>query len=222
MANSQFLLTGTRVITVVLLTCSPNPLFIVAVVPLVGVFFKCREYFRRSARETQRLVAVTASPVFAALEETLDGLLTIRAYPLRPLTSLDASRELDSEWTVIYIRSERYGGELIGWRRYRAEGEVIDNFSAKIKLNSSFNWIKTSLDQWLLIRLCILGTVVVSGAALAVTLARDFANPTLVGLALSYAMTLIWDLVHTHFQSPYLLPAAEIARVLKLRATNRG
>ena len=156
MANSQFLLTGTRVVTVMMLTCAPNPVFIVALIPLIAIFFKAREYFRRSARETQRLVAVTASPVFASLEETLDGLLTIRAY--------------------------------------RAQGEVVDNFSAKIKLNSSFCWIKTSLDQWLLIRLCFLGTVVVSGAALAITLARNFVNPTLVGLALSYSMVLIWDL----------------------------
>jgi hypothetical protein len=107
-------------------------------------------YFRRSARETQRLVAITASPVFALVEETLDGLLTIRAY--------------------------------------RAQGEIVDSFSAKIKINSSFCWIKTSLDQWLLIRLCFLGTIVVSGASVACTLARFHVNPTLTGLALSYSM----------------------------------
>jgi hypothetical protein len=44
MANSQFLLTGTRVLSVVVLTCIPNPVFVVAVVPLIAVFFKAREY----------------------------------------------------------------------------------------------------------------------------------------------------------------------------------
>jgi len=43
-----------------------------------------REYFRRSSVETQRLMAVTASPVYSALEQTLAGLETLRAYSRLP------------------------------------------------------------------------------------------------------------------------------------------
>ena len=53
---------------------------VIVIAPLFWAFMYAREYFRRSARETQRLVAITASPIFSSLEETLDGLATIRAY----------------------------------------------------------------------------------------------------------------------------------------------
>ena len=141
---------------VVILCCLPNPLMVIVIAPLFWAFMYAREYFRRSARETQRLVAITASPIFSSLEETLDGLATIRAYA--------------------------------------ATGTVVDTFGERMRLNSSFAWLKTSLDQWILIRLCFLGTCVVVACAIAVTLARSQVSPVVVGLALSYAMIIISDL----------------------------
>jgi len=71
--------------------------------PIFYVFLRQREYFRRSSRETQRLLAVASSPVFQQLEQTLVGLPTIRAYGCEAsfLSEFDKRLELSTSlaWT---------------------------------------------------------------------------------------------------------------------------
>jgi len=78
---TQFaLITCSRVVIVVVLACIPVPYMTFCMVPVIYIFARTREYFRRSSRETQRLLSITSSPVFQQLEQTLLGLPVIRAF----------------------------------------------------------------------------------------------------------------------------------------------
>lgn len=56
------------------------PWFLVAVVPLMIIFFILNKYFRRSVRELKRLDGVTRSPIFTHLTATVQGLSTLHAF----------------------------------------------------------------------------------------------------------------------------------------------
>nr|XP_022339096.1 ATP-binding cassette sub-family C member 9-like isoform X1 [Crassostrea virginica] len=57
-----------------------TPYFILAVVPMIILYYCFQYFFRATARELQRIESVTRSPVFSHLSETLSGMQTIRAY----------------------------------------------------------------------------------------------------------------------------------------------
>ena len=82
-----------KISAVLVLACVPQPWFILGMVPIVVAFRFVGEYYRRSGRETQRLYAITWSPVLSHLEQTLTGLTTIHAYKVSELESLIASNE---------------------------------------------------------------------------------------------------------------------------------
>lgn len=78
---TQFaLITCSRVVIVCVLACIPVPYMAICMIPVLYIFARTREYFRRSSREAQRLLATTSSPVFQQLEQTLLGLPVIRAF----------------------------------------------------------------------------------------------------------------------------------------------
>ena len=47
---------------------------------MLAYFFWLRAYFLKASREIRRLEALSRSPVFSHLSETLDGLVTVRAF----------------------------------------------------------------------------------------------------------------------------------------------
>ena len=55
------------------------PYIFIALVPLILYFGALRRYFLNTSREVKRIEALSRSPVFSHLSETLDGLCTIRA-----------------------------------------------------------------------------------------------------------------------------------------------
>jgi len=56
------------------------PIFGIALVPLLILYYFIQEIFRRTARELKRLDSITRSPLYANITETMQGLPTIRAY----------------------------------------------------------------------------------------------------------------------------------------------
>lgn len=56
------------------------PWFLLAVVPLMIIFFVLNKYFRKSVRELKRLDGVTRSPIFTHLTATIQGLSTLHAF----------------------------------------------------------------------------------------------------------------------------------------------
>eukprot|EP00903_Cladosiphon_okamuranus_P016201 g14950.t2 len=57
-----------------------NPWVVVSLIPAVWYFLHLMGFYVKTSRETKRLEAVTRSPVYSQLSETLDGLVTIRAF----------------------------------------------------------------------------------------------------------------------------------------------
>ncbi|CAD7702664.1 unnamed protein product [Ostreobium quekettii] len=68
--------------SLVLVAAAVPPVAVVEGLVLIG-FWRLRKHYIMTAREAQREVAVTSSPIFAAFSETLKGLSTIRAYGLK-------------------------------------------------------------------------------------------------------------------------------------------
>ena len=137
----------------VLLAIFASPWFALAVPPIFYCFYATNQAFRRVSRETQRLKTTALAPCLSALEQSLGGLGTIRAFA--------ASDRLD------------------------------DAFLDALGALTSWCWLKLLLDQWLLIRLTSLSSLIVSAFALAVVLGD--VDPVLAGLALSQTVLLTQD-----------------------------
>eukprot|EP00935_MAST-01C_sp_MAST-1C-sp1_P002445 g2445.t1 len=63
----------------VALGCMASPYVTIAVLPLLWVFVKLRNFYLASSREVKRLEAVSRSPIYSLFSEMLAGLPTIRA-----------------------------------------------------------------------------------------------------------------------------------------------
>ena len=72
--------TAFQVFGVIVVVSTSVPLFIVVIVPLGFIYKRIQKYYLSTSRELKRLDATTKSPIFAAFQETLGGLSTIRAY----------------------------------------------------------------------------------------------------------------------------------------------
>lgn len=57
-----------------------TPYFTLCLVPMLAFYIKQQRYFTKTYRELKRIDAVSRSPLYALLGETLDGLSVIRAY----------------------------------------------------------------------------------------------------------------------------------------------
>jgi ATP-binding cassette, subfamily C (CFTR/MRP), member 1 len=67
-------------ISTFVLICYATPLFIVALVPLMSLYYFMQLVYRATSRELKRLDSISRSPLYANFGETLIGLPTIRAY----------------------------------------------------------------------------------------------------------------------------------------------
>ncbi|ORX52518.1 P-loop containing nucleoside triphosphate hydrolase protein [Piromyces finnis] len=56
------------------------PIFGVALVPLLLIYYFVQQFYRSTSRELKRIDSITRSPLYANLTETMQGLPTIRAY----------------------------------------------------------------------------------------------------------------------------------------------
>ena len=57
-----------------------NPWIVLALLPLLAVFWMFAKYYVKTSRELRRLEALNRSPVFSHFSDTLEGLVTIRTY----------------------------------------------------------------------------------------------------------------------------------------------
>ena len=56
------------------------PPFIVALVPMLGLYYRSMLYYRAAARDTNRLQSVNTSPLITHFTETISGIVTIRGF----------------------------------------------------------------------------------------------------------------------------------------------
>jgi len=97
---------------------------IVAIAPQILPFFMLCAWFyvtlaqmyRKTARELQRIVSTTRSPIFAHFSECLTGVITIRAFG-------DVPRQLQRNLDLVYenVKCSFYGHILIRWMAVRME-----------------------------------------------------------------------------------------------------
>ncbi|ORX63492.1 hypothetical protein BCR32DRAFT_226999, partial [Anaeromyces robustus] len=70
---------GTAISTISLMIYAA-PIFVVALIPLLILYYFVQQFYRSTSRELKRIDSITRSPLYANLTETMQGLPTIRAY----------------------------------------------------------------------------------------------------------------------------------------------
>src|SRR5829696_8013964 len=83
------------IVSILVLTSVLLPLFLTTVVPLMALYYLVLTLYRATAREVKRLDAVSRSPLYAHATETLDGLVSVRAYHAEAQFQLQNARHLD-------------------------------------------------------------------------------------------------------------------------------
>lgn len=77
--------------------------FVLAFIPLVAIFWWLAQYYRRTSRELKRLDSVTRSPIFSHFNESLDGLVTIRAYRAMGLFRNQHEKHINDNFQMYYM-----------------------------------------------------------------------------------------------------------------------
>ncbi|KAH9256602.1 hypothetical protein BASA81_005106 [Batrachochytrium salamandrivorans] len=75
------LLCVVRVMGILVLICIAIPIFAVCLLPIFLVYYIIRQLYRPSARDLQRIVAVSQSPIMHKLTETLNGRVVLELFP---------------------------------------------------------------------------------------------------------------------------------------------
>lgn len=76
-------------LSALVLTVCTNPLTALLIVPLLSTFVWLRQVFVASSRELKRLDAVSRSPMYSRLSESLEGISVIRAMDMTDATFTD-------------------------------------------------------------------------------------------------------------------------------------
>ena len=76
----DFIALGISVFAYISMTIYVMPLSVVSVLPIIFVFLALKRKYLTSSREVKRLEAMSRSPVFTQISETLVGLVTVRAF----------------------------------------------------------------------------------------------------------------------------------------------
>ena len=76
----SYLATLSSVIGVIIVISIVTPKFVMCLIPIILFYISQQIYFTKTYRELKRLDSVSRSPLYALLEETLDGVSSIRAY----------------------------------------------------------------------------------------------------------------------------------------------
>ena len=93
-----------------------SPWFLV-VLPLIAyAYYQVMQYFRASARELKRLLAISVSPVHQRMAETAEGLVCIRAFGLETYERRQLQLAMDRTNTIEY--SQRMANR---WMAFRVE-----------------------------------------------------------------------------------------------------
>lgn len=129
------------------------PWLCLVLIPLIPVYHWLQNHYRLTSRELKRLSSLTLSPLYNHFNETLQGIVTIRAF--RAIS------------------------------RFRHDNESKLECSQKAQLASQ------AASQWLSLRLQLIGVAMVTGVGGIAVLQHQFdvADPGLVGLAISYVLS---------------------------------
>ncbi|CAK8990779.1 Multidrug resistance-associated protein 5 (ATP-binding cassette sub-family C member 5) (Multi-specific organic anion transporter C) (MOAT-C) (SMRP) (pABC11) [Durusdinium trenchii] len=73
-------MTLVRVLGVLVVISFTVPVFMIAIVPFLVMYYAIREYYRRTSVSVQRVESILRSPVYSHLTETVQGVSTLKAF----------------------------------------------------------------------------------------------------------------------------------------------
>ncbi|KAL0104953.1 hypothetical protein PUN28_016533 [Cardiocondyla obscurior] len=91
------------VVGALVVTCIVNPIFLVPVVFIAGIFYWIRKVYLKTSKNIKRLEGISRSPVFTHLNATLNGLTTIRAYCAQDILKREFDKLQDTHTSTIYM-----------------------------------------------------------------------------------------------------------------------
>eukprot|EP00817_Percolomonadidae_sp_ATCC50343_P000242 CAMPEP_0117418678 /NCGR_PEP_ID=MMETSP0758-20121206/397_1 /TAXON_ID=63605 /ORGANISM="Percolomonas cosmopolitus, Strain AE-1 (ATCC 50343)" /LENGTH=955 /DNA_ID=CAMNT_0005199297 /DNA_START=1100 /DNA_END=3964 /DNA_ORIENTATION=- len=88
----------------ILVIVATNGIFLIPIVPIIAIYIILQEVYRKTSREIKRLESVARSPLFAHINETLNGIQTIRSYGVQKLFALQNFRWIDYHNRAFYVQ----------------------------------------------------------------------------------------------------------------------
>ncbi|CAM9253787.1 unnamed protein product, partial [Hapterophycus canaliculatus] len=122
-----------------------NPWVVLSMLPAVWYFTYLMGFYLKTSREAKRLEAVTRSPVYSQLSETLDGLVTIRAFRSQHLFLNQFTERVDRNTRAYFawVFTAR-------WLGFRMNIIVIILLTATCFFSVAVNQYSNSVDAGLL------------------------------------------------------------------------
>lgn len=102
-AARSYLSTITSVFSTIFVVTAVTPKFLFGLVPIIVFYIHQQHFFTKTYRELKRLDSVTRSPIYQLLGETLDGVLTIRAFDAEKSLSSRMVGMLDVQQTAYHL-----------------------------------------------------------------------------------------------------------------------
>jgi ABC-type multidrug transport system fused ATPase/permease subunit len=102
---SQFTNCLATIMSVIVLILLVHPYILVALFPLVALYYRVTKYSRYSSRDLQRLENITKTPIFVGFSEVMSGLSSIRAFDLTDHFGARCERVVDVNNAVALIAS---------------------------------------------------------------------------------------------------------------------
>ncbi|KAG0238515.1 Multidrug resistance-associated protein 1 [Actinomortierella wolfii] len=139
------------------------------------------------------IVIAATTPVFLAMVPPLAVIyLFVQAYYIRCSRALKRIDSVNKSPIYQHFSETISGVSSIRAMRVRERFIQINDDRTNLSTNAFYGWVMS--NRWLQIRLETIGALVVLGAALFAVLARDTLDPSMVGLSLSYALTVTQDI----------------------------
>ncbi|RUS31387.1 hypothetical protein BC938DRAFT_477911 [Jimgerdemannia flammicorona] len=171
----------TNVLGTVVVIAITTPIFLVLVPFIVYAFFWIQKYYLFTSRSLKRLESTSRSPIYAHFNETLGGISSIRAY-----NAVNRFIDVNEDCTTynqnafyLWVQSNR-------WLQMR-----IEFVSEYYNLHWYFIERRRLIEYGTKIQL---GAFIVFGSAIFACLSRDTLSPGVVGLAVSYALSITLDI----------------------------
>lgn len=136
---------------VIVLVTVITPTFVVPGVIIAILYWLIGSYYLATSRDLKRLNSVTRSPIYVQFNESVNGVMTIRAYGCQ----------------------QRF---------------LNENYDRVDSNNRPFIWMWAT-NRWLHARVETLGAFVGFCTGFVLVMSRDWVDPGLAGLSLSYALT---------------------------------
>lgn len=180
-AVDSFLTCFVSVVGALMVVIVVTPGVVALIIPIGFLYYQVQQLFIATSRETKRLDSLAFSPIFGNFNETLQGLITIRAFRKQADFDQKDRRLIDHSnrayWPIVSVN--RCGG----WRHAL---DTLGGTTCMAGPEPLFPLVCLNC-RWLSVRIETYGNLVVYGAAIFVGVLTQ-RNAGLAGLALTSAL----------------------------------